>query len=99
MPLGSFKETGLQAGKLQPDTQETMQRWAGLLQGWGVHQVAAALLEASGPLKVVGAQLVYLSQPVLRGFLDGGSLSTLAGMLEEPEQTKTFIEFLRKDAR
>lgn len=89
----------MQARKLQPTSQETLQHWAGLLRGWGVHQVAAALLEASGPLKVVGAQLVYLSQPVLGGFLDDGSLTTLAEMLEKPDQTKTFIAFLRKDAR
>lgn len=87
----------MQAEKLQPNIHENMQRWAGLLQGWGIHQVAAALLEAAGPLNVVGAQLVYISQPVLNGLLDEGSLSSLANMLEEPDQTKTFIQILRED--
>lgn len=89
----------MQAGKLQPNIQENMQHWAQLLKGWGLHQFAAAWLEVAGPLNVVGAQLVYLTQPVLNGFLDDRSLSSLAWMLEEPEQTKTFIQFLREDVR
>jgi hypothetical protein len=89
----------LQAEKLQPEPHKNLQRWADLLQGWGVHQVAAALLEAAGPLNLVGAQLVYLSQPVLNSLVDDDSLSSLAGMLEEPDQTKTFIQILREDAR
>ncbi|HKJ27580.1 MAG TPA: hypothetical protein VJ965_08080 [Anaerolineales bacterium] len=89
----------MQAEKLQPDKQEKMQRWAEQLKDRGLHQVAATLLEAAGPLNIVGAQLVYLSQPVLNGFLDDRSLSSLAWMLEEPAQTKSFIQTLREDAR
>ena len=101
----------MQAGKLQPIPQEKMPQpetlahreimshWAGLLQGWGLHQLAAVLLDAAGPLNIVGAQLVYLSQPILNGFLDDSSLSSLAWMLEERDQTKTFIQLLREEPR
>lgn len=95
----------MQAGKLQPypqektDHQEVISRWAGLLQNWKLHQLAAALLEAAGPLNIVGAQLVYLTQPLLNDFLDNGSLSSLAWMLEERDQTKNFIQLLREEPR
>lgn len=88
----------MQVLKLQPDQQEIMQGWASRLQQWRMHQFAAALLEASGPLKLVGAQLVYLGQPVLGGFVDNEQLDMLAKMLEEPTQTETFIRYLREEA-
>lgn len=76
-----------------------MQGWANRLQQWHMHQLAAALLEASGPLRLVGAQLVYLGQPVLGGFVASEQLDTLAEMLEEPNQTDTFIRYLREEAQ
>jgi len=87
----------LQATKLQPDQQSVMQSWASRLQQWRVHQLAAALLEASGPLKLVGAQLVYLGQPLLGGLVANEQLDALAHMLEEPAQTQNFIRYLREE--
>ena len=89
----------MQATILQPDQHTIMQSWASRLQQWRVHQLAAALLEASGPLKLVGAQLVYLGQPILGGFVANEQLETLAEMLEEPAQTKLFIRYLREEAQ
>ena len=89
----------MQATKLQPDHQTIMRSWADRLQRWQVHQLAAALLEAGGPLNLVGAQLVYLGQPVLGGFFADDQLVTLAEMLEEPAQTKNFIRYLREEAQ
>ncbi len=89
----------MQATKLQPDQQTMMQSWASRLQQWRVHQLVAALLEASGPFKLVGAQLVYLGQPVLSGLVADEQLETLAEMLEEPDQTKDFIRYLREEAQ
>jgi hypothetical protein len=99
VPLSAFKEILLQATKLQPDQQKILQNWASRLQQWRMHQFAAALLEASGPLRLVGAQLVYLGQPVLGGFVARDQLTMLAEMLEEPSQTKTFIRYLREEVQ
>jgi hypothetical protein len=52
---------------------------------------AAWCLEAAGPLTVLGAQAVYLTQP----FLGGKQLNSLALMLEEDEETQAFARFLR----
>ncbi len=88
----------MQAGNLQPEQRQILQRWASRLQQWRVHQLAAAILEAGGPLNVVGAQLVYLSQPLLGGFVGREQFDTLAGVLEAPEKAKTFIRYLREEA-
>ena len=72
--------------------------WAGDLRKRGLHQFAAAFLEASGPLNLGCAQLVYLGQPVLSSVLPVSKLNTLAQMLEEPEQTEAFIRCLREDS-
>jgi len=97
--VGCFKEFGLQATKLQPEYTEVMKSWADRLQQWRLNQVTAALLEAGGPLKLIGAQLVFISQPFFSGVLSSGRLDLLAGILEEPEQTDRFIRFLREEAQ
>ena len=74
-----------------------MQKWAARLRGWQMHQFTAALLETGGPLKLIGAQLVFISQPLFSGLIGGEQLNALAGMLEEPDQTRTFIHLLREE--
>ncbi|MFN2144236.1 MAG: hypothetical protein ACK2T7_02735 [Anaerolineales bacterium] len=76
-----------------------MQSWAVRLQQWRLNQLTAALLEAGGPLKLIGAQLVFISQPLFSGLFSNGRLDLLAGILEEPAQTDTFIRFLREEAQ
>lgn len=97
MLLVAFKERDLSATILQPEDTAVMQSWAARLQQWRVHQVAAALLDGSGPLKIIGAQLVFIGQPLFSSLLPGKQLETLAGMLEEPDKTQQFIQFLRED--
>lgn len=82
---------------MQTHNDQTITEWAVRLRRWGVHQFAAALLEASGPLNLIGAQLVYLGQPVLNGVFADRHLSTLAELLEDPGQTQAFIHHLREE--
>ena len=89
----------MQAAKLQPEYSQVMQQWASRLQQWRMHQIAAALLEASGPLKIIGAQLVFISQPLFSGLLSSERLDLLAGILEEPEKTSTFVQYLREETQ
>ncbi|KPK19703.1 MAG: hypothetical protein AMK69_23970 [Nitrospira bacterium SG8_3] len=71
------------------------QIWIKRLKQWGMHEFAASILEAAGPINLVGAQLVYVSQPLLDGIFPTDHLSALAGLLEEPDQTKAFVRILR----
>ncbi len=66
-------------------------KWAESLRRLKLDVLAAWLLEAGGPLTVLGAQAVYLGQP----FLGGKKLDSLAHMLEEDEETRAFARYLR----
>jgi len=68
--------------------------WAESLRRFKLDVVAAWLLEAGGPLTVLGAQAVYLGQP----FLGGKKLDSLAHMLEEEEETQAFARYLRGES-
>ncbi|MGE5378392.1 MAG: hypothetical protein ACM3XO_25310 [Bacteroidota bacterium] len=52
---------------------------------------AAWLLEAGGPFTILGAQVVYFSQPFFRG----EKLDSLAHMLEQDEESQAFASYLR----
>jgi hypothetical protein len=71
--------------------------WAESLHKWGLGDFTASLLEAAGPLTVLGAQVVYILQPVLGRMVAASSLRNLASFLEQPEQVQAFIKFLRKE--
>jgi hypothetical protein len=72
--------------------------WAKTLRRWGVHGLAVSLLEAAGPLTMLGAQMIYLSQPVLRSIASGNQIDALATMLDNPAETQQFIVFLRESS-
>ncbi len=56
----------------------------------------ASLLEAAGPLTLLGAQAVYFSQPFLAGLDGQGHLKSLAKMLENAKETDAFVNYLRE---
>jgi hypothetical protein len=71
-------------------------RWVSFLQQWNVNDLAQVVLEASQPLSVVGAQLLYLGQPFLNIVFPDTHTRALANMLEEPEKTQAFIRLMRE---
>jgi hypothetical protein len=68
--------------------------WADFLRKWGMEGPAAWLLEAGAPLAPVGAQLLYVGQPLFGG-PSRGALGALAGMLEDDHEAEGFVAFLR----
>ena len=77
-------------------SQHIWQGWADKLQRWGLSDAAASLLEASGPLSVLGAQIIYLSQPLLGAMMPPAHWKALANLLEEPAQSQSFATYLRE---
>ena len=77
--------------------QHIWRKWAEALRHRGLGQIMATLLEASGPMNLVAAQMVYLGQPLLGSSVPDSSWQALAHLLEEPEQTQSFITYLRED--
>jgi hypothetical protein len=80
-----------------PPKRHIWASWARALHKWGLKSAAAWLLEATKPLHVVGAQLVYVGQPLLGLIWPGDRTGTLAQVLERPEETAAFVRFLRED--
>lgn len=70
--------------------------WAETLNNWGIKDLIATILEALGPLNVLGAQFVYLGQPFLDPLFPNGDLDVLADLLEDPQETQAFIAVLRQ---
>jgi hypothetical protein len=70
--------------------------WADFLQQWGMKDIAASLLEAVGPLSLLGAQAFYMTQPFLRNSSAAPHLDALARLLDEPQQTRDFVDYLRE---
>jgi hypothetical protein len=71
--------------------------WAEFLHRHGLENLAAWMLEAAGPLTVLGAQLLYLGGPLLRPALTDRHLDALAGLLEDRDETLAFTAFLREE--
>jgi hypothetical protein len=72
------------------------QNWAEALHRRGLNEFVAVLLEAGGPLNMIAAQMVYLSQPLFGRSASQKHLEALAHLLEEPEQTQSFVAYLRE---
>lgn len=68
--------------------------WAERLRHWKLDAFAALLLEAGGPLTLLGAQALYFARP----FLGGEQIEVVAHMLEEDEEVLAFARYLRKEA-
>lgn len=79
-------------------TDMVWQKWAERIKNWGLEDVVAALMEATGPLTILGAQVIYLAQPVLSTFIQDRNLTALVDLLEDAEQSRIFIGYLREES-
>jgi predicted dehydrogenase len=68
--------------------------WAERLQHWKLTAFAAWLLEAGGPLTLLGSQALYFARP----FFGGDQVEALARILEEDEDVLAFANYLREEA-
>jgi hypothetical protein len=75
--------------------QENREKWIKTLYNLRLQHLTATFLEALGPMNLLGAQLVYLSQPVLSPFISKDQSQDFAKILEDPSETALFIEALR----
>jgi hypothetical protein len=79
---------------MDPD-REVWKSWAQALKRRGAGDWTADLLEAAGPLTVVGAQFLHFGRPFIGGLADE-QLAALARLLEEPERARSFAAYLRE---
>ncbi len=75
--------------------QENWEKWIKTLYKLRLQNLTATILEALGPMNILGAQLVYLTQPVLSSFITDDQSQEFAKILEDPSETALFIKALR----
>lgn len=68
-------------------------RWAEQLNRLGLRQLAAWFLDAGSPLRLIGAQALYFSQP----FFNRDHTAALAHLLEDDGEAQAFAAFLREE--
>ena len=81
--------------KLETD-EHIWHGWAVRLHQWGIDEFAAWLLEATQPVNILGAQVLYIGQPLIEIFTPATQIQALASILENSERTKAFIAYLRE---
>jgi hypothetical protein len=81
------------------DHQHIWQSWADSMRKLGMNDLIATFLEAAGPLTLLGAQFIYLGQPLVMHERLNISLTALAGVLENPQETRAFICLLREESQ
>jgi len=69
-------------------------QWTESLRNMGLDGFAAWLLEAGGPVNILGAQLLYIGQPfATRQASDG--IRALANLLEQEDEARAFAALLK----
>ena len=80
-----------------PAARESWSLWAEFLRRHGMEHLVAWMLEAAGPLTVVGAQILYMGGPLLPRAISMGQVNALAGLLEDGSEALAFAAYLRKE--
>jgi hypothetical protein len=80
-----------------PEARSDWPGWSDFLHRHRLEDLAAWVLEAAGPLSVLGAQLIYMGGPLLRPALTDMQRNALASLLEDPDEALAFSAFLRED--
>jgi hypothetical protein len=78
------------------EDQQNWITWARTLQRWGMKETAASVLDSAGSLGMLIAPLLYIGQPLLSGAVSPHTLDALAQVLEDPENRRKFVSFLRE---
>jgi hypothetical protein len=70
------------------------QVWINSLHRWGLQNLVASFLEAAGPFAILGAQIIYVGEPILDSFVPDTHLQALANVLEDDVQRQAFVAIL-----
>jgi hypothetical protein len=70
--------------------------WAAFLRRYGLESLAVWVLEASGPLALLGAQALTMASPLLQPAFTPGRVEALTSLLEDQDERLAFTEYLRK---
>jgi hypothetical protein len=82
-----------------PELRASWSAWADFLRRLGLENLAAWALEAAGPLTLLGAQALYLGEPLLHPAFSNAQVNALAHLLEDGQETQAFAAFLREEGK
>ena len=68
--------------------------WIAALRRRGLDGFAALLLEAGGPINIIGAQMLYIGEPFASPQASAG-IHALANLLEEEDEARAFAALLK----
>jgi hypothetical protein len=74
--------------------RENWPKWIDALRKQGLADPAAWVLEAAGPLKILGAQALYVGRPFFSSSTGQGFFE-LANILENEEEAGAFVALLK----
>lgn len=74
--------------------REYWPKWIQSLRRQGLAELTAWVLEAAGPLNIVGAQALYIGQPFMPAS-SGDGLRALAHLLEQEDEARAFAALLK----
>jgi hypothetical protein len=78
-------------------TRSSWPDWVEFLRRRRLEALTSWVLEAFGPLTVLGAQVLHVGSPLLRPALSTLQVESLASMLEDPAETRAFAAYLREE--
>ena len=79
-----------------PELHSSWPGWANFLHQRGLEGLAAWFLEAASPLAILGAQVINFGEPFLRPVLPVNQLEALVQLLEDPDEGRAFVSYLRE---
>ncbi len=78
-------------------TRQDWPEWSAFLHKYGLEQAAVFLLEAAGPLSILGAQAFHLTSPFLQPALNDTQRESLSSLLEDRQEALAFAAYLREE--
>lgn len=95
-PWGNSPQESLCA-ILPPLMEDRLNHIARLLRAWGLSSLAVATLESAGPLALVCAQALYVTEPFFSLVTEPRAVNTVAQWLEQPDAFRNLAARLQEE--
>lgn len=80
-----------------PKSHAPWPSWVATLRRYRLENIVAWLLEASGPWAIIGAQMIYIGEPLLQPFVETDQMEALANLLEDRDEGRAFLKYLQEE--
>ena len=81
----------------QTEMRSTWPVWADIFRHRGLEGLVSWVLEAAGPITLLGAQFLHFGTPFLRPYIPETQLLALSSLLEDNDEGLAFISYLKEE--